>query len=140
MPGGRFVKPLALGAAAFMLLHLGLHLTWDRWFEPARIEVPWLLASRRSVLASQLYVGLMAGLLGVLQPGSWTHRLGDGALLAAGFVGALAVAFFLLGPERLMEGPPELWPVVLGSAVVLFGGPIAAATLLAGLVSQWGDR
>lgn len=123
--------PAGLGVVAFLALQGLFALTWERLFQPATLETPWFLGSRAAIVVTQATLGLLA--LGLaLRASSWRERFVDFALTTAGVMGAMTALFFLLGPEKLMVGATDLWPVVLTSALLLLGPAILAGTLLGG--------
>lgn len=125
--------PALIGAGLFLLLHVFFALTWDRLFQPARLEVPWFLGSPASLVVTQVATGVVAAVLAIRRS-SWRERLRDAALTLAGVMAAAAALFFAVGPARLMVGPPHLWPVVLVSVLLLLTPAILAGTLLGGFL------
>lgn len=133
------VLAAALGAAVFALLHLVFTLGWDRWFQPAELEVAWFLGARRSLVTTQATLAVVALLLGLLRPGGgWGQRLLGGACLAAGASVVMVATFAVIGAQRLLLGAPRLWPVALIAGAVVLALPVLAGTLASGLLRRPG--
>ncbi len=130
---GLGIGAAGIGAVLFLLLHVFFALTWERLFPGATLETPWFLGSSRSIVATQVTLGLAAAIGGLRQP-AWRERFRNAGLLTFGALAAAAVVFFALGPARLMVGPTDLWPVVLTSAFLLLAPAALAGTLLGGYV------
>ncbi len=127
--------PTGLGIVCFLVLQAFFVLTWERLFQPATLETPWFLGSKASIVVTQLALGLVALIL-ALRARSWRQRFTEAGLMTAGVMAAAIAVFFLLGPARLMVGPPELWPVALVSALLLLAPAILAGTLLGGYLAR----
>lgn len=126
--------PAGLGVVCFLVLQAFFALTWERLFQPATLETPWFLGSKASIVVTQLAVALVALIL-ALRARSWRQRFTEAGLMAAGVMAAAIAVFFLLGPAKLMVGPPELWPVALVSALLLLGPAVLAGALLGGYLA-----
>ncbi len=128
--------PFLAGVAAFLACHGLLALAWERFLQPeAALETPWFLASKTGIVATQVALGLVALIL-ALRAASWRNRFNEAGLMAAGVMAAVTALFFVLGPARLLVGPPELWPVALVSALLLLAPAILAGTLLGGYLAR----
>ncbi|MDH3744016.1 MAG: hypothetical protein OES47_02810 [Acidobacteriota bacterium] len=123
-----------LGAASFLALHLVFSFTWELWFTPAALEAPWFLGSKPSIVVTQVGLGLVALVVTVRKAASWRRRLVQALALVSGVMMAVSCVFFAIGANRLMLGPPRLWPWVLLSAFLLLGPAILAGTLLGGIL------
>lgn len=126
----------ALGAATFALLHLVFTLAWERWFLPAQLEVPWFLGARRSLVTTQVTFAAVALVYGVARRGGWRQRLRGAGALAAGAVATMTALFTLIGADRLLLGPPRLWPVALFAGAIVLALPVLAGTLAAGILRR----
>lgn len=125
------LSPHLMGVIAFLLLQGLFALTWESLFQPATLETPWFLGSRKAILVTQVVLGALA-LIQALRGSRWRQRFVDAVLMAAGVMAAVVALFFLLGPDRLMIGPTDLWPVVLTSAFLLLAPAILAGAFLGG--------
>ena len=131
----RLVVVALLGAGLFVALELLFVATWELWFQPARIEAPWFLGSRKAVIVTQTSFGLASLALGLGARWPWRRRLEAGSTFAVGAVVAMVVVFSLLGAERLLLGPTRLWPIALAAGATILALPVLAGTLAAGLLS-----
>lgn len=122
---------LLAGVVVFAALHLFYAATWRRLFAPAALELAWFMGSRRAILVTQAVLFAVA-FVGGLRPVPARRRAVEAGSFAAGLVAAMATAFFVLGPERLLVGPARLWPVALLSGGLLMLAPVALGAALAG--------
>jgi len=102
------------------------------WFVEAEIDQPWFLATRKSLIVTQIAFGMAALAISLGRASNWRERFRGGGALAAGALVALAGTFWIVGPEKLMLGSTHLWPLALLAATVLLVLPVLAGTLLGG--------
>lgn len=123
-----------VGAVGFLALHTAFELGWESLFQPAALDRPWFMASKSSLIATQVTVGLLACGLALREVASWRRRLWEAALLVFGAMSAVIALFFLIGPGELMVGPTDLWPLSLAAAFFLIAPATLAGTLLGGFL------
>ncbi len=132
------MAPAIVGGLSFFMLHAVFVATWQTWFTGSALEQPWFLGSRRSIVVSQIALFGVALAVGLMGSGSWLQRFRVGGVFLGGVLGSMACLLFILGPEKLMEGPTRLWPMVLISGLLLVGPAVLVGTWLAGLVKGVG--
>jgi hypothetical protein len=106
---GGWIVPLAAGAAVFGLLQVLFWVTWDKWFRWQQVAQPWWLNSQKSILVTLVVVFGAAAL--VLSRRS-ARLASDAFLMLAGLILVMVLVLFV-------QGPGNLWPLVLGLGFAL---------------------